>query len=60
MRQKRWEVADVLTSSRNEITVEARLVLRRAYYELMRQKRWEVADVLMESEVVFLPGTIRD
>lgn len=30
------------------VTVEARLIFRRAYYELMQQKGWEVPDIEME------------
>jgi hypothetical protein len=30
------------------ITIEARLIFRRAYYELMQQKGWEVPDIEME------------
>ncbi len=30
------------------VTVEARLIFRRAFYELMRQKSWDIPDILME------------
>jgi len=32
------------------ITVEARLIFRRAFYDLMQQKGWDVPDILMEQE----------
>ena len=41
-------------SGNANVRVEARLIFRRAYYELMRQKDWETADILMEHEVVSL------
>ena len=41
-------------SGNANITVEARLIFRRAYFELMRQKGWETPDILMEHEVVSL------
>ena len=37
-----------------EITVEARLLLRRAFIALMEQKGWDTPDVLMEQETVTL------
>lgn len=33
-------------------TVEARLIFRRAFYELMQQKSWDVPDILMEQAIV--------
>lgn len=33
-------------------TVEARLVFRRAFYDVMQQKGWDVPDILMEQAVV--------
>jgi hypothetical protein len=38
-----------------EVTIEAELIFRRAFYELMAQKGWDVPDILMESETVRLP-----
>ncbi len=35
--------------SSSEITVEAELVFRRAYYELRQQKSWDTPDIIMES-----------
>lgn len=37
------------------VTVEARLVFRRAFYELMQQKGWDVPDIVMERAVVEVP-----
>ncbi len=37
------------------VTVEARLLFRRAFYELMQQKGWDVPDILMASETVTVP-----
>jgi hypothetical protein len=37
------------------IQVEARLVFRRAFYELMQQKDWDAPDILMEQAVVSIP-----
>ena len=34
------------------LTVEARLVFRRAFYDLMQQKGWDVPDILMEQAQV--------
>lgn len=34
------------------ITVEARLIFRRAFYDLMQQKGWDVPDIQMERAVV--------
>ncbi len=39
-----------------EITVEARLLFRRAFQELMEQKGWDDPDILMEEGTVVLPG----
>ena len=39
----------------SEVTVEARLVFRRAFYELMQQKGWDTPDILMESTFLKLP-----
>jgi hypothetical protein len=33
-----------------EVTVEAQLIFRRSYYELMQQKGWDIPDILMERE----------
>jgi hypothetical protein len=35
-----------------DITVEARLIFRRAFYDLMQQKGWDVPDILMEQASV--------
>jgi len=38
-----------------EITVEAQLIFRRAYYELMQQKGWNIPDILMERTTLVVP-----
>jgi hypothetical protein len=38
------------------ITVNVRLVFRRAFYELMQQKGWNDPDILMEHETIQLPA----
>lgn len=38
-----------------DINVEAQLIFRRAYYELMQQKGWETPDIMMESISVSVP-----
>jgi hypothetical protein len=43
-------------SGSGKVTVDARLILRRAYDELAEQKGWPSADVLMAQEVVSLSG----
>jgi hypothetical protein len=37
------------------ITVEARLIFRRAFIDLMRLKGWDTPDILMEQQTVVLP-----
>ena len=37
------------------VTVEVRLVFRRAFQELMDQKGWDDADILMEHEIIQIP-----
>jgi hypothetical protein len=37
------------------VTVEARLIFRRAFYDLMQQKGWDMPDIVMEQEVATLP-----
>jgi hypothetical protein len=37
------------------VTVEARLIFRRAFYELIQQKGWDVPDILMEQTSVEIP-----
>lgn len=37
------------------VSVEARLVFRRAFYDLMQQKDWETPDILMEQSDVQVP-----
>lgn len=37
------------------VTVEARLIFRRAFYDLMQQKGWDVPDILMEQVVIEIP-----
>ena len=39
----------------NGATIEARLIFRRAFYDLMQQKGWDVPDILMEYAVVQVP-----
>ncbi len=34
------------------ITIQARLIFRHAYYELMKQKGWNSPDILMEDSTV--------
>ena len=41
--------------SNDPITVEARLIFRRAYYELVQQKDWDTPDILMKSITVVAP-----
>jgi len=38
-----------------EVSVEARLIFRRAYYALMQQKGWDVSDIVMENRIVAIP-----
>jgi hypothetical protein len=38
-----------------EVTVEVRLIFRRAFYELMEQKGWNTPDILMEYVIVAVP-----
>lgn len=38
------------------ITVNARLIFRRAFYELMQQKGWNDPDILMENETIQIPA----
>ncbi len=45
----------VARSEGGKITIEAQLIFRRAFYELMQQKGWDTPDILMESETVFVP-----
>jgi hypothetical protein len=45
----------VPAGNNDAITVEAKLIFRRAYYDLMQQKGWEVPDILMESANVTIP-----
>jgi hypothetical protein len=39
------------------VTVEAFLIFRRAYYELLQQKGWETPDILMEHSTTTVPAT---
>jgi hypothetical protein len=39
----------------SEVTIEAKLIFRRAFYELMQQKGWDTPDTLMESTFLKLP-----
>lgn len=41
-----------VTASAGEVTIEARLLLRRAFIELMELKGWDTPDILMEQETV--------
>ena len=41
--------------SPGEIEIEARLVLRRAFYELMQQKGWDTPDMFMEHVITTSP-----
>jgi hypothetical protein len=41
--------------SNGEISVEARLIFRRAYYDLMQQKGWDTPDILMEKTSMIIP-----
>ena len=38
------------------ITVDVRLIFRRAFYELMQQKGWNDPDVLMEHDTLYVPA----
>ncbi len=40
---------------RDTITIEARLIFRRAFYDLMQQKGWDVPDILMERTTAEAP-----
>jgi hypothetical protein len=44
-----------VASADTSVTIEARLIFRRAFYELMQQKDWDIPDILMEHEAVSLP-----
>jgi nitrate/TMAO reductase-like tetraheme cytochrome c subunit len=37
------------------VTVEARLIFRRAFYDLMQQKGWDIPDIVMERQTATLP-----
>jgi hypothetical protein len=37
------------------VTVESRLIFRRAFYDLMQEKGWDVPDIVMEQEQTRLP-----
>lgn len=39
----------------NTVTIEARLVFRRAFYDLMQQKDWNTPDILMERTTIEIP-----
>jgi hypothetical protein len=39
-----------------EVTVNVRLLFRRAFYELMKQKGWNDPDILMEQETLHVPA----
>jgi hypothetical protein len=41
--------------SSGEVIIEAQLIFRRAYYELMQQKGWDTPDILMENITVAVP-----
>jgi len=38
------------------ITVDVRLIFRRAFYDLMKQKGWDDPDILMEHEIIQVPA----
>jgi hypothetical protein len=40
----------------NTLTVNIRLIFRRAFYELMQQKGWNDPDILMEQETLQIPA----
>jgi hypothetical protein len=40
---------------RHLLTVEAHLIFRRAFYDLMQQKGWDVPDMVMEQKTATLP-----
>lgn len=44
------------TAGDAEVTVEVRLLFRRAFYELMQQKGWNDPDILMEQETLLVPS----
>jgi hypothetical protein len=37
------------------VTIEARLIFRRAFYDLMQQKDWDAPDIVMEQEQATVP-----
>jgi hypothetical protein len=39
-----------------EVTVNVRLIFRRAFYDLMQQKGWNDPDILMEHETLLVPS----
>jgi hypothetical protein len=41
----------------DDVTVEATLLFRRAFIELMDQKGWDVPDIVMEQEAITLPAS---
>lgn len=46
----------VFDAPSGDITVEVRLIYRRAFYELMQQKGWDIDDILMEQETLQVPA----
>jgi hypothetical protein len=42
----------VIPAEAEGVTVEAQLVFRRAFYDLMMQKGWDIPDILMEQAIV--------
>jgi hypothetical protein len=47
-------------SNDDTITVGARLVFRRAFYDLMHQKGWDIPDIVMEDAEVQVPSSTED
>jgi len=45
-----------IASGNGDIKIEARLLFRRAYYDLMRQKSWDTPDILMENMTILVPS----
>jgi hypothetical protein len=41
--------------SEDEVTVQVRLVFRRAFIEIMDQKAWDAPDILMEEAIITVP-----
>ena len=45
-----------VTNSKNEVTIDVRLLFRRAFIDLASQKDWDIHDIVMESKVISVSG----